>query len=232
MIRGFYSAGSGLVCQQMAMDNTANNIANVSTTGFKKQRVRFGQLLYSNLGTQDGGIQNLKVGNGVRAGEVTTNHERNGFIHTGNELDFALNCEGYFGVLTDQGMGYTRDGTFYISYEQTGNYLVTASGGYVVGTDGDRVLVDDEDLHSKIGIFNFSNPTGLEKIGDNLFAPTQTSGEAYAAAGAIYSGYIEMSNVDMTSEMSDLIAIQKAYQFNAKMIQTADEIESIVNNLR
>ncbi|MDD3693099.1 MAG: flagellar hook-basal body protein [Oscillospiraceae bacterium] len=232
MIRGFYTAGSGLACQQMAMDNTANNIANVNTTGFKKQRVRFGQLLYSNLGTQDGGIQNLKVGNGVRAAEITTNHARNGFVHTGNELDFALDCEGYFGVITNQGVRYTRDGTFYISYEQSGNYLVTASGGYVAGKDGGRVLVDGEDLQSKIGIFNFSNPTGLDKGGDNLFVATERSGEAYAADGTVRAGYIEMSNVDMVGEMSDLIAIQKAFQFNAKMIQTADEIENIINNLR
>ena len=232
MIRGFYTAGSGLACQQSALDNAANNIANVSTTGFKKQSVRFSELLYSSIGAQDGGAQNLRVGNGARVSELFTNQARAGLIYTGNGLDFALGSGGYFGVITSEGVRYTRDGNFAVSHEPTGDYLVTAGGGYVMGTDGGRISLDGEGLQGRIGVFGFPNPSGLAKSGGNLFEATAESGEAFAAQGDICAGFLEISNVDLVGEMADLIAIQKAYQFNAKMLQTADEIENITNNLR
>lgn len=231
MIRGFYSAGSGLTAQQTAIDNAANNMANVSTTGYKKQDISFSDLLYSDLeGTQSA---TTKVGNGSRVSGNTPIQTPGSTEFTGNPFDFALTSDGFFGVLTKDGsVKYTRDGRFSVSSEDTGNYLVTANGDYVLDRDGNKVSSDSNDLLNQIGVFGFSNPYGLSNDGNNLFQITQTSGNAFAIEGKMQNGYLEASNVDLADEMTNLIEIQRAYQFNAKLIQTADEIANITNNLR
>jgi len=231
MIRAFYAAGSGLNAQQTAIDNAANNMANVSTTGYKKQDISFSDLLYSDLdGTAS---QNTKVGNGSRVSGNTSIQTQGDSQFTGNPLDFELTSDGFFGVLTQDGnVKYSRDGSFHVSSEDTGNYLVNASGDYVLGKDGNRISSDSENLINQIGVFNFANPYGLTNEGNNLFLSTATSGNAFAIDGKLQNGYLESSNVDLSTEMTDLIEIQKAYQFNAKLVQTADEIANITNNLR
>ncbi|MDF2567474.1 MAG: flagellar basal-body rod protein FlgG [Oscillospiraceae bacterium] len=234
MIRGFYSAGSGLRTQQTALDNAANNIANVNTTGYKKQSLSFSDLLYSNLATPEGNApQNLKVGNGVRETQADTLFTQGGVQQTGGILDFAITANGFFGVLSPDGtVRYTRDGSFKISPEQQGNYLVTADGGYVLDKNGNKILAESQDLINQIGVFDFANPYGLQQAGNNMFEKTGISGNAVGITGQLHNGYLEYSNVELADEMSSLISIQKAYQFNAKLIQTADEIENITNNLR
>ncbi len=230
MIRGFYSAGSGLVSQQMALDNTANNIANISTTGYKKQELSFSNLLYSNIGT-DGA--NIKVGNGSRGAVISYSFTQGNIVTTGNEFDFAIESNGFFGVKTPDGsIKYTRDGSFGVSCEEDSNYLVNSEGNYVLDQNGDMLSADEPDLKNKIGIFDFSNPLGLHNSGDNLFEATAQSGQAQPIEGNLRCGSIELSNVELNREMADLLEIQRAYQFNAKYIQTADEIENITNNLK
>jgi len=231
MIRGFYAAGSGLSAQQMAIDTAANNMANVSTNGYKKQDISFSDLLYSNI---DGtAAQNAMVGNGAKVSRTTTIQTQCGTEFTGNPLDFALTSDGFFGVLTQDGkVKYTRDGSFGVSCEDTGNYLVTSSGDYVLSSGGNKISSDSEDLKNQIGVFNFANPYGLTNKGDNLYEITATSGDAIAINGQLQSGCLESSNVDLATEMSNLIEIQRAYQFNAKLVQTADELANITNNLR
>jgi flagellar basal body rod protein FlgG len=133
---------------------------------------------------------------------------------------------------SDGNIGYTRDGSFHISGEAGENYLVTAGGEYVLSGNGTKISADDENLQNQIGIFNFGNPYGLSADGDNKFKSTAASGQAYVTVGSIGRGMLETSNVDLTDEMANLMTMQKAYQFNAKMIETADEIENIINNLR
>lgn len=233
MIRGFYTAGSGLMTQQTGIDNVANNLANLNTTGYKKQSIRFADLLNSNLATPDDAVpQNLKVGNGTKVSDVSYLQTQGTMQYTGNILDFAIASDGFFGVRRQDGtIGFTRDGSFSISSEATGDYLVTASGGYVLDYAGNKLLLNENSIN-EVGVFDFANPYELIKAGDNLFDSSVLSGEPVAIAGNILNGTLELSNVSLSDEMADLISMQKAYQFNAKMIQTADEIENIINNLR
>lgn len=230
MIRGFYSAGSGLFAQQTAMNNAANNIANANTTGFKKQSVDFSDLMYSNKRTFTG---NAKIGNGTREASIDSVFTQGALDDTARELDFAITGKGFFGVMSANGeISFTRDGNFGISTEQNGNFLVSASGDYVLDQNGNKINVDRANLPAKIGVFSFDNVTGLERIGNNQYIQTATSGQATPIAGELTQGKLERANVELADEMSDLIAIQRSFQFNAKMIQTADEIENITNNLR
>ncbi len=230
MIRAFYSAGSGLTSSQAAMDNVANNLANVNTAGYKKQNAGFSELLYSGM---DAGANALRVGNGVRATAGASNFSRGTLQITENKLDFALESDGFFAVLTKDGsVNYTRDGSFKVSVEDNGNYLVTANGDYVLDKNGAKIALGESDLREKIGVYGFPNPHGLASSGGNLFKATETSGSAASMEGKIRSGCLELSNVELTGEMSDLITIQRSFQVNAQMVKTADEIENIINNLR
>lgn len=234
MIRGFYAAGSGLGAIQTGVDNVANNLANVNTTAYKKQSVRFSDLMTSNLASPAGEApQDLKVGNGVRASGTVASMAYGGLTHTDHLLDFALTGDGFFGVVGADGvLRLTRDGNFHLSNEADGSYLVNANGEYVVGRDGQRILVDEHFSREQIAVLNVDNPYGLAVAGDNRFEPTEASGRLLTANTEIAQGYLEGSNTDLTVELTELIALQKAYQFNAKMVQTADEIENIINNLR
>jgi flagellar basal-body rod protein FlgG len=193
MIRGFYSAGSGLKAQQSAIDNTANNMSNLSTSGFKKQELSFSELMYSNLASPNGSApQEMKVGSGSRAVNAASLHTQGRLEQTNNPLDFALTGDGFFGILCNDGtVKYTRDGSFHVSSEETGSYLVTAVGGYVLGKDGNRVLLDGENPTEKIGVFGFANPYGLTRAGENLFESTESSGNAFLHQGEIRSGCLE-----------------------------------------
>jgi flagellar basal body rod protein FlgG len=127
---------------------------------------------------------------------------------------------------------YTRDGSFGVSSEDGGNFLVDSEGNYVLDQNGEKLSADDVDLKNKIGIFSFTNPRGLQNIGNNYFESTAQSGTAQAIEGNLKSGSLESSNVELNTEMTDMLEIQRAYQFNTKFIQTADEIENITNNLK
>ncbi len=226
MIRGFYAAGSGLIGQQKALDNAANNLANMNTTGYKKQRVSFSELLYNN-------VKEAQTGNGVRTAGVETTHTPGGYRETGNPLDFAVVSDGFFGVLTRDGsVKYTRDGSFHLSSEADGSYLTTADGDYVLDRNSRKIILDGEDITDRIGVFSFANSGGLTREGNNMFSPSENSGGRRVTDGTVVNGYLESSNVELAGEMSDLISIQKSFQFNAKMLQTADEIENIINSLR
>lgn len=230
MIRGFYTAGSGLVSQQMALDNTANNISNISTTGYKKQDLSFSELLYSNVGANG---KNIKIGNGNRGALLSSSFTEGNIVSTGNKLDFAIQSNGFFGVKTSDGsIKYTRDGSFGVSSEEGGNFLVNSEGNYVLDQNGETISADDPNLKNKIGIFDFSNKIGLKNSGNNLFEATAQSGEAQVIEGNLMDGSVELSNVELNCEMTDLLEIQRAYQFNVKFIQTSDEIENITNNLK
>lgn len=234
MIRGFYSAGSGIISQQMSLDNTANNIANLSTAGYKKQSLSFSELMHTSMGANDGAQNDsVKVGNGLKGAFTTSSFTKGNLMATGCENDFAINSNGFFAVQTSDGsIKYTRDGSFHVSPEEGGNYLVNSSGNYVLDNSGNKIMADESGFKDKIGVYNFSNPYGLRNSGSNLFEKTAQSGEATAIEGDLISGSLEQSNVELNIEMTDLLEIQRAYQFDAKFIQTADEIENTTINLR
>lgn len=260
MIRALYTASTGMSAQQLNIDNLSNNIANVSSTGFKKQRVEFQDLLYQTIKRpavneetiEPAGIQ---VGLGVKPVAIATIFDQGSLTPTENPLDVAISGNGFFRVQVpgyDDPL-YTRDGSFKVDAE---GQLVTSQGYLVLGADpfdegyyditiGKDGLItyslpdDDEPVESgQIEVAKFANPAGLNKIGENLYQATANSGDPIDwdpeddATIALQSGYLEDSNVKVVEEMVGLITAQRAYEFNSKIIQASDEMLQTAANLK
>ena len=260
MIRSLYIAKTGLEAQQTNLDVVTNNLANVSTNGFKKSRAVFEDLLYQNV--RQPGAQSsqqtqlpsgLQIGTGVRAVATERIHTQGNPQQTGNSKDVMINGSGFFQVLMPDGTtAYTRDGSF-----QTDNngQLVTSSG-YVlqppitvpsnaltmtVGRDGTvSVTTPGTVAPTQIGsiqVSNFVNPAGLESLGENLYAETGASGTAQTStpgtngAGVLMQGYVETSNVNVVEEMVNMIQTQRAYEINSKAITTSDQMLAKISQL-
>ena len=259
MIRAMWTAASGMGAQQMMIDVMANNLANVSTTGFKKSRTEFEDLFYEAYGekgspTAEGGTVpvGIEVGMGTRPVAVQKIFTQGDYMETKNQLDLAIEGNGFFLLLSDGDELYTRDGAFKID-----------SDGYIVNSRGDRLQPDfavpadtaiinidqdgnltcmsagDEILATgEIPLYTFTNPAGLKSIGRNAYIPTPASGDPIQGEagtenmGTIAQGYLEMSNVDAVEEMINMIAGQRAYELNSKAIKTADSMLQVANNLR
>lgn len=244
----FYNGVSGLVAYQQGMDVISHNIANVNTIGFKGSRTAFDDLLYTQMAVNVEG-QNL-TGHGVKAFATDLIYQQGAPKNTENPLDFALLGDGFFAVEGFDGeIEYTRNGAFDIGIQGRRGYLVTNDGRYVLNSNGRRIALDRVDgsdmfdlgnLQDEIGVFLFDNPYGLEPVSSSSFRPTEVSGEAKRVRNRrgeekpyrLLSGAIEQSAVNLADEMANIIVTQRAFQFSAKMVQTADEVEEIVNNLR
>ncbi|AHM55605.1 flagellar basal-body rod protein FlgG [Peptoclostridium acidaminophilum DSM 3953] len=211
MMRGLWSAASGMKAQQLNIDNISNNLANVNTTGYKKMRVEFKDLLYenikqSNLSEGEGSPVNLQVGHGVMYSATSRNFENGSFESTNNSTDLALDGSGFFGIYnpaTDE-MFYTRDGSFKLSVDGDTRKLVTSEGYSVLTEDEDEIVLEDgqtdltvdeagrvtvktadgeiEEMGT-IAIYEFLNPAGLEAVGSNLYKATNASGEELMLEG-------------------------------------------------
>jgi len=261
MIRSLYTAATGMEAQQVNLDVTANNLANVNTTGFKKSRADFQDLLYQTLraagSTQAQGVQvptGIQVGLGTRLAAVQKVFTQGDFQVTGRDLDLVIEGDGFFQIALPSGeTAYTRDGTFRIDGQ---GRIVTSDGytlqpeltvpaeskGISVGEDGTvTVTVAGQSEPQQIGqiqIVKFLNPAGLSSIGRNALLATAASGEPVTGTpgqdglGTIRSGVLEMSNVSVVDEMVRMIVAQRAYEVNSKSIQTSDEMLNIANNLR
>ena len=259
MMRGLWTAATGMTGQQTNLDVIANNLANVNTTGFKKSRAEFQDLLYQthrHAGTETAaGVEipvGIQVGMGTRPIAIQKMFTQGDYVRTGNQFDLAIEGEGFFRVIRNGEEYYTRDGSFKINSEGT---IVTADGDsldpeFVVPSDAVEVAIDsggnitaldqggDELGAARIAMVRFVNPGGLYAAGKNLFRPTGASGEPIEGNpgedgyGTIAQGYIENSNVDVVEEMVGMIIAQRAYEINSKAIQTSDEMLSIANNLK
>ncbi len=237
MITSFYTGATGAIQSQRGLDVAANNIANVSTNGYKAQRVTFEDLLYSNLRTDN---QELKAGHGAKVSKTDVLHTQGTPCATGRDLDFAVfDARSFFGVMTKDGIQYTKNGNFSLSQQTDGKfYLAYAGGGNVVDAAGNPIEVDPNqydqgEIAAKIGVFTFANVDGLVVNGNCLFSATATSGNPTAVENPrIQTGYLESSAVDIADEMVEVIQLQKAFQLNTRMIQISDEIMQTVNNLR
>jgi flagellar basal-body rod protein FlgG len=260
MIRSLFIAKTGREAQQTNLDVITNNLANVSTNGFKKSRAVFEDLLYQNV--RQPGAQSsqqtqlpsgLQIGTGVRAVATERLHTQGNPQQTGNSKDVMVNGSGFFQVLMPDGTtAYTRDGSF-----QTDNngQLVTSSG-YVlqppitvpsnaltmtVGRDGTvSVTTPGTVAPTQIGsiqLSNFVNPAGLESLGENLYAETGSSGTAQTSTpgtngvGVLMQGYVETSNVNVVEEMVNMIQTQRAYEINSKAITTSDQMLAKISQL-
>ncbi|MBX3478126.1 MAG: flagellar basal-body rod protein FlgG [Brevundimonas sp.] len=261
-MRALRTAASGMLAQQLNVEVISNNIANMNTVGFKRQRAEFQDLLYQNverMGAQSStqgtvvptGIQ---IGAGVKAGSVYRITEQGTPTQTGNRYDLAIDGRGYFQVILPSGeTAYTRAGNFAVNGE---GQLVTDDGYQVqpaisipqdavdvsISKSGQvQVITQGQTEPSIVGqleLATFFNEAGLEAIGDNLMLETTASGPATAGApgevgfGQVLQGYTEASNVDAVSEISALIVAQRAYEMNSKVITTADDMLSVAAQVK
>lgn len=236
---GFYSAKSGLISMQQGLDVVSNNISNVQTNGYKEIRATFSDLLYTSQKSQNPEAQ---TGHGVKLTKTDLMYEHGQLLLTNRELDFATPTDGFFAVRNAAGdINYTKDGAFYVSQMGEDWNLVTANGDNVLGYDLQPIvipltedqLLNYESLNDRLGVFAFKNPYGLDAVGNNTYSETLSSGIAIADYDAVkLSGALELSSVDLAEQMMKMIELQRAFQLNSKMVQTSDEIENIVNNLR
>lgn len=261
MIRALWTAGTGMMAQQMNIDVISNNLANVNTSGFKKMRVEFEDLLYQTIraaGTtsaQGSTVPTgLQVGHGVKSVSTTKLFTSGDPVNTGNPFDMMIEGDGFFQIqMPDGTTAYTRDGNFRVDGE---GRLVNTSG-YVlqpeiiipenatsvgIGNDGTvSVLLPGEIEAQEVGrieLARFLNPAGLINLGGNLYQASAASGETAVGNpgeegfGTIGQGFLEMSNVKVVEEMVNMIMAQRAYEINSKAIQAADDMLQTANNLR
>ncbi|SOE18171.1 flagellar basal-body rod protein FlgG [Hoeflea halophila] len=252
-------AATGMNAQQLNLEVIANNVANINTTGFKRARAEFSDLLYQverNSGVPNASNQAIvpegaHIGLGVQTSAVRNLHIQGSLVGTSNKLDLALVGRGWFQVETPDGeTQYSRAGAFNTNAE---GQLVTIDGyvvvpgitfpdetsevqisrtGQILARIGDDVELQDL---GQLTLANFVNEAGLEPLGDNLFRETVASGPAIVGVPAdpgfahVQQGYLEASNVDPVKEITDLISAQRAYEMNSKIIQAADEMASVVS---
>lgn len=235
----FYNGASGLVAHQGALEQVANNIANVNTVGYKPTRPEFDDLLYTQMYTNE---EKPLRGHGVKLSSADLLYGQGPIQQTYRELDFALMSDGFFAVENPDGERvYTRNGAFDISVEGKRTYLVDDAGRYVLDSRGRHITVEEKEdgsynfaaLKEQIGVFLFPNPYGLESINNTSFRESANSGTAAVAEEyQIREQALENSGVHLADEMTNLIVTQRAYQLSARVVQTSDEMEEIVNNLR
>jgi flagellar basal-body rod protein FlgG len=261
MIRALYSAASGMNAQQMNVDNIANNLANANTTGYKMRRTQFQDLLYQSqiqvgaaAGQQTVVPSGLQVGLGTRPSANEIVFSQGSFSETDNPLDVVIQGKGFFQVKQPSGeIAYTRDGSFQL--DKNGN-IVDASGNplepaitippqaqnITIAADGTVSYTQAGQtagqLAGQIQLAGFQNPAGLNSLGGNLYAPTDASGQPSVAnpggqegLGTLMQGYQEQSNVSIVNEFINLIAAQRGYEANSKVVKAADEMYQQVNNM-
>lgn len=235
----FYNGASGLVAHRGALDLVANNIANVNTVGYKPTRPEFDDLLYTELYTNE---EKPLSGHGVKLSSADLLYGQGPIQQTYRELDFALMSDGFFAVENPDGERvYTRSGAFDLSVEGRRTYLVDNQGRYVLDSRGRHITVEQKEngeydyaaLKDQIGVYVFPNPYGLESINNTSFRESDNSGTAALAEEyTIREQALENSGVHLADEMTNLIVTQRAYQLSARIVQTADSMEEIINNLR
>jgi len=258
-VRALAIAATGMTAQQTNVEVIANNIANINTTGFKRSRAEFTDLLYQaeraagspNRGGQEAIPEGAQVGLGVRTTAIRNLHMQGALTNTGNKLDLALNGRGWFQVAGAAGESFfTRAGSF--NKNATGQ-IVTADGYVVqpamtIPQNATEVTINETgQLYVRIGtettlqligqftLANFTNEAGLDPLGSNLYRETPASGAPGIGVpgdpgfGSMHQGYLENSNVDPVKEITELISAQRAYEMNSKVIQAADDMFATVS---
>ena len=252
MLRSLWIAKTGMESQQTNIDVISNNLANVSTNGFKRSRPVFEDLVYQTL--RQPGAQasqqtqvpsGLQLGTGARPVATERIHLQGNLQQTGNTFDMAIQGNGFFQVqLPDGTLAYTRDGAFQVNSEGT---VVTANGdilqpqitipadaiGVDIAQDGTVTVTQPGNVTTQQGpiqLTNFINPTGLQSIGDNLYLETVSSGTPNTSnpglngLGTLQQGFVETSNVNVVEELINMIQAQRAYEINSRSIQASDQM--------
>ncbi|MBX5469989.1 MAG: flagellar hook-basal body protein [Thermoleophilaceae bacterium] len=246
MLEGLYSSAAGMAAQERRMDAVANDLANVSTTGYKRVRVAFRDLLYGNAPMR-GAAPQVRTGAGAAASPIGRDFGQGSLDPTGRPLDVAIEGPGFFRVREPNGVvGLTRDGNFHIDPR---GRLVTTSGAQVLpgirvpaGTNVDEISIAADGTVSvgsrrlgRLDVVTVRSPDGLTALGDNLYAVSPASGPARRvspATTALRQGMLESSNADIADAMVDMIEAQRSYSLAAKAIQTQDEMAGIANGVK
>ncbi len=261
-MRALDIAGTGMQAQQTNVEVISNNLANMTTTGFKRRRAEFQDLIYQNLrrvgaNSSDNGTvvpAGAQVGLGVRTAAIYRINEQGNLQQTSNSLDLAIKGSGYFQVTLPSGdTAYTRDGTFGLS---PAGQIVTADGYTVapgitipqnatdvsISAAGEvQVKLDGTTAPQTVGTLQlaaFPNDAGLEARGDNLLMASGASGNAVTGTpgapgfGSVMQGFVESSNVNIVSEITNLISAQRAYEMNSRVITASDQMQQTLTNLR
>lgn len=234
MMTSFYTATAGAIAEQQKLDVTSNNIANVSTQGYKPDQVSFADLIYT--GVHGAETENsLKVGHGNRLDQTNTVFAQGGIQQTNRPLDYALPDENAFFAVqcTDGTVRYTRNGGFELSENTDGSFfLVDSQGGIVLDGQGNAITVTDESAPQDVGVYSFENLDGLRKTGGNYLEATAVSGAASVSSVQPMQGSMEESTVDLADEITAMMNAQKAFAMNAKILSISDNTTQVVNNLR
>jgi flagellar basal-body rod protein FlgG len=253
MLRSLWISKTGMEAQQTQLDHISNNLANVATSGYKRARAQFEDLIYQNL-RQSGAASSeqtqlptgLQVGLGTRAAATVRSFTQGNLQQSGGNLDVAIKGNGFFQISTpDGGTAYTRDGSFQLDSQ---GQIVTSSGylvqpGITIPANAQSVTIAADGTVSvglpgqatpqtvgQLQLASFVNPAGLEPRGGNLFAETASSGAPSAAAagsnglGTLQQGFLETSNVNVVEELVAMIQTQRAYELNSKAISTSDQM--------
>ena len=261
-MRALHTSATGMMAQELNVQVISNNIANMRTTGYKKARAEFQDLLYQSYrragaSTSDQGTMvpaGIEIGSGVKTSATPRVMSQGAVSPTEKELDIAIRGEGYFAIqMPDGSTSYTRDGSFERSPEgeivtvdgytvQPGITLPDGATGVSISADGlVEAFLPGATAPTQMGqlqISRFVNKAGLESLGDNLFRETASSGPAQTGTpnedgmGNLMQGYLEMSNVNAVTEIADLIAAQRAYEMNARVISGADQMLQATSQLR
>jgi flagellar basal-body rod protein FlgG len=260
MIRALYTAASGMSAQQANLDTVANNLANSATSGFRRRRLQFEDMIYQNMITpgspasQQTTAAGLQIGLGTRSVATEMIMTQGDFTKTDNPYDLAIQGQGFFQVSRPDGtLAYTRSGDFHLSNQ---GQIVTADGDTLlpsisVPSNATNVTISQYGVVSAtlpgqntpqqlgtIQLATFTNPAGLSSMGGNLFSQTQASGNVITdtpggttGVGTLQQSYLENSNVDVVSEFVQMILAQRAYESNSKVIRVADDMYSQINNM-
>ncbi len=260
-LRSLSTAASGMAAQAINIDVISNNLANVNTTGYKRSRIDFQDLMYQNMriagAASSSGTElptSNQIGLGTKVAAVAKIFSQGDYKQTGNNLDLAIDGNGFFQITTPEGeTAYSRAGAFKLD----GDGNIVTSDGYLlepqitvpsntvqltVGPDGTVTVMNAGEITpseiGKIETVRFANPAGLNGVGKNLFMESETSGTPTTGTpgedglGTLSQGYLEMSNVNVVEEMVSMIAAQRAYEINGKAIQTSDEMLQMANNVK
>jgi flagellar basal-body rod protein FlgG len=253
MIRALNAAASGMTAQQLNVDTIANNLANANTSGFKMRRAQFEDLIYQNMiqpgaaASQQSTVPSgLQLGLGTRAASNEIIFTQGALSATGNPLDIAIQGNGFLQIQQASGtLAYTRAGNFQL--DRNGNVVdlngeALAAQSITIAQDGTvSYTIAGQTAAQKAGqiqLANFQNPGGLNNIGNNLYLPTDASGDPQVGVaggadglGTLAQGYTEQSNVDVVGAFVDLIQSQRAYEANSRVVKAADEMYQQVNQL-
>lgn len=240
MLQAFYSAAVGAQQQMQSMDVHGNNISNVNTYGYKAEKPAFGVLMHSMVNGADGA--QLPKGSGGAVASTATDFRQSDLEETGRDQDYAIIGAGFFALYdpSTQEISYTRDGSFTVSsFQETDDngepeavwYLSDGEGRQVLDTSGYPIVVTDPTAEQPVGAFLIQYQDGLQHAGSQRFLASGKNGAVWVSTAEVRQGVLESSNTDLATELGKVIETQRAYSYALRMVTTADEVETTVNNL-